>query len=357
MKRTMTCVLLCVFLLCGQACAQDIFIPSELEREVPQAAQLINGNANEGFGLANGVTTLLSSAFSDAKRYMLSGIRALAAVLVGVVLLGVVEGLAADGTASRRVELIGALYITSVSAGDINALIGLGRDTIEKISALSKVLIPSLAAATAASGGVTAASVRQVTTVFFTDVLLTTLDRLFIPMLYVFVACAVAGAVVDSGALEGIALLIKKVTGWGLGLILSAYTAYLSVSGAIAGAVDAQTVRVAKTAVSTAVPVVGGILAEAAETLLAGAGVLRAMIGAFGALAVVALCALPFLRLGIQYLLYQAAVFVAQAAGPKKLADMLKMLSDAFALMLAMTGASALLLIIGLVSTLTVVMA
>lgn len=357
MRRTMICVVLCAWFLCGQACAQDGMLPSELEREVPQAAQLIRGDVEDGFGLAEGVSTLLSRALSDAKQYLFSGIRALAAILVGVILLGMVESISGDGAVSRRVELIGALYITSVSAGDINTLIGLGRDTIGNVSALSKVLIPSLAAATAATGGITAASVRQVTTVFFSDILLTAIDRLFIPMLYLFVACAAASAVIDNDVLDGIASLIKKTTGWGLGLLLSAYTAYLSVSGAIAGAVDAQAVRVAKTAVSAAVPVVGGILAEAAETLLAGAGVLRAMIGAFGALAIIALCALPFLRLGAQYLLYQAAVFVAQAAGPKKLAGMLKMLADAFALMLAMTGASALLLLIGLVSTLTVVTA
>ena len=357
MKRILICIALCFFLLCGQARAEDTALAEELERAVPQAAQLLNESAEDIFGLGEGTAVLLRRAFSDAKQYILSGVRSLASILVGVVLLGIVESIAGEGVASRRSELIGALFITAVSAGDINALIGLGRDTIGDVAALSKVLIPSLAAVTAASGGVTGATVRQVATVFFSDVLLTLIDRLFIPMLYLFIACAAATAVLDSGVLSGIAAMIKKVIGWALGLLLSLFTAYLSVSGAVAGAVDAQAVRVAKAAVSAAVPVVGGILADASETLLAGAGVMRSMIGAFGALAIIALCALPFLRLGGQYLLYQAAVFVAQAAGPKKLAGMLKMLADAFALMLAMTGASALLLIIALVSTLTVVAA
>ncbi|MBR3704917.1 MAG: hypothetical protein IKM11_05475, partial [Oscillospiraceae bacterium] len=257
MRRTVICIVVCALFLCGQAHAEEITLPAELEREVPQAAQLISGDTEDGFGFAKGASVLLKRAVSDAKQYMFAGVRALASVLVGVVLLGMMESISGDGVVSRRTDLIGALYIASISAGDINALIGLGRDTIASVSALSKVLIPSLAAATAAAGGVTAASVRQVTTVFFTDVLLTVIDRLLIPMLYVFIACAVASAVVDNGVIEGIASLIKKVTGWGLGILLSAYTAYLSISGAIAGAVDAQAVRVAKTAVSAAVPVVG----------------------------------------------------------------------------------------------------
>lgn len=356
MKKNVIVFLILLSLLCGQACALENELPSELERLSPMAAELLDESAESGYGLAEGAAQLLKTAFSDARQYILAGVRSFAAIAVGVVLLGMLESLG-GGIVSRHTNLVGALYITAISAGDISVLIGLGRDTVGSVSTLSKTLIPALAAATAATGGITSASVRQVATVFFTDILLTIIDRLLLPMLYLYIASAAANAVLDNGALEGLASMMKKVIGWALGGLLALFTAYLSISGAIAGAADAQAVRVAKTAVSTAVPVVGGILAEAAETVLAGAGVLRAMIGAFGTLAVLALCLLPFIRLGMQYLLYQAAVFIAQAAGPKKLAKMIGMLSDAFALVLAMTGASALLLLIALVSTLTVVTA
>ena len=357
MKRRILCILVVVFCLCGQVWAESAGLPEELERVAPEAAKLLDAKAESGFGLANGAAVLVDQALSDLQEYLFAGVRSLAAVIAGVVLLGIVESVSPDGTVARQTNLVGALCITALSAGDINALIGLGRNTIGEVSALSKVLIPALAAATAAAGGVTSASIRQVATVFFSDILLTVIDRLLLPILYIYVASAAANAILENGTLEGIVSLIRKGIGWALGALLAMFTAYLSISGAIAGAVDAQAARAAKTAVSTVVPVVGSILAEAAETLLASAGVLRAMIGAFGALAVLAICLLPFLRLGMQYLLYQGAVFIAQASGPKKLAKLLDMLSDAFALVLAMTGASALLLIIALVSTLTVVAA
>ena len=135
------------------------------------------------------------------------------------------------------------------------------------------------------------------------------------------------------------------------------FTTYLTVSGAVAGTVDAQAIRLAKTAVSTAVPVVGRILAEASEAVLAGAGVLRGVIGVFGVLAILSICLVPFLRLGVQYLLYQGAGFAAQAVGPAKLGKLMLKLGDAFALVLGMTAACAMILIISLVSTLTVVTA
>lgn len=353
MKR-MICVILLFVVLCGQAGAEEPELSSELISAAPEVAGLMNSSAENMYGLIDGAVSILRDAMSDGKRYLLAGVRSVSAILAGVLLLGIAECLG-GGITARHTNLIGALYITVVSAGDVKALIGLGQDTVTNVSLLSKTLIPALAGAAAAGGGITSASVRQVATVFFVDLLLTVIERLLIPLLHLYIASAAANAVLENGAMEGIASLIKKVIGWVLGALLAVFTAYLSISGAIAGAVDARTVRAAKTAVSTVVPVVGSVLAEVAETVLAGAGILRAMIGAFGTLAILSLCLLPFLRLGIQYLLYQGAVFVAQAAGPKRLSKILAMFADAFALVLAMTGTSALLMIISIVSTLTMV--
>ena len=79
------------------------------------------------------------------------------------------------------------------------------------------------------------------------------------------------------------------------------------------------------------------------------------MVGTVGVLALLGTCLAPFLHLGCQYLLYQGAALVASAAGPKKLTKLIAMLADALGLVLAMTAASALLLVISLVSAVTAV--
>ena len=262
---------------------------------------------------------------------------------------------AGKDTLGQYVSITGALWITAVSAGNLNALIGLGQQTIVDLSQLSKALLPVLAAAEAASGGVTAASARQVAAVFFSDILLTAIERVLLPAVYLYIGTAAAGAVLEGELMERVGSLLKKLIGWALGGLLTLFTAFLTISGAVAGTADAQAVKVAKAAVSAAVPVVGGILSEAAESMLAGAGLLRGLLGAFGALAVLSFCLVPFLRLGGQYLLYQCASLAAAAAGPKKLTGLLTALGDAFGLVLAMTAASALLLLISLVSSLTAV--
>lgn len=353
MKRMLILLLLAACLLGGQARA----LPREVTAAARSAAELVSDDPTDAFGLTSGVRLLLEGALEDLKDYLLAGMRSVGAIMAGAVLLGAAESAAPAGKdlLGRYGTVIGALWVTAMAAGDLDSLMGLGRETVLRVSQLSKALLPTLAAAEAASGGVTAASVRQVAAVFFSDVLLTIIDRLLLPAVYLYIGIAAAGAVLEGEAMERMGELLKKAIGWALGGLLALFTAYLTVSGAVAGAADAHAVKAAQSAMAAAIPVVGSILSEAAESVLAGAGLLKGMVGTAGTLALLGACLLPFLRLGCQYLLYQGASLVAAAAGPGKLTKLIARLGDAFALVLAMTGASAVLLLISLLSAMKAV--
>ena len=112
--------------------------------------------------------------------------------------------------------------------------------------------------------------------------------------------------------------------------------------------------KAAKFAISGAVPVVGGILSDAAETVLASAGVLRGTVGVFGMVTVLGICLVPLLRLAVHYLAYKLVAALASALGSGPPCALVDRLSSAFGLVLGMMGASCLLLLITLVSCLSV---
>ncbi len=92
----------------------------------------------------------------------------------------------------------GALAVATVSVSDINGLIGLGRDAIDAMTMFSKALLPTMATVTAVSGAPAGAAARQLATVLFSDVLLTLIDRLLIPLVYLYVAAFTAYAAVGT---------------------------------------------------------------------------------------------------------------------------------------------------------------
>ena len=157
-------------------------------------------------------------------------------------------------------------------------------------------------------------------------------------------------------AAPSIAEALKKLVTWILTTALLVFTIYLSIVRIISGSADSATVKVAKAAISGVVPVVGGIIADASETVLAGAGMLKNTIGVFGMLAILAACAYPFLQLGVQYLLYKLTAYLASVVGAPGLCKLIDGLGGAFGLILGMTGGCALLLLISVLSSVGAVM-
>ena len=74
-------------------------------------------------------------------------------------------------------------------------------------------------------------------------------------------------------------------------------------------------------------------------------------------LAVLAMCVVPFLQLGIHYLMYKAAATLTATVSGGRVAGLIDNIGGAFGLVLGMTGASALLMLISLVSAISVVTA
>ena len=260
-----------------------------------------------------------------------------------------------DSLILQCATITGALSIVLLSAGSISDMIGLGVETIYTMNDFSKALLPLLGTACAATGCVTSAAVREITTALFADVLITIISMLLIPLIHIYIGAITANAVLKQNSLKNIAKWIKKAITWFLTILLTAFTAYLTISGVISGSADATALKVTKAAISGAIPVVGSIMSDAASTILAGAGILKNTVGIFGMLAIFALCITPFLQIGLQYLMYKVTAFLAETIDQTGLSSLMNDIGGAFGMVLGMTGACALLLVISIITSISAV--
>ena len=345
---------ICIFLLILALAvpARAAAVPDDLLRAAPEGTEELMGKESGSAALSGGAAKILDSLRGEAEGVLKARIRGAVGILLVVLLCGAAEGFSRDagGAELKFVPLCGALSVTALAAGGLDSLIGLGVKTVQELSEFSHVLLPSLAAAAAAAGAVGSATVQQVTTVFFVDLLVQLINGLLVPMVYLYIGALAAAAMLSEGRLWGIAEALKKGTVWVLSGTLVVFTVYLSAVRIISGAADGAAVKMAKAAISGTVPVVGGIISEVSETVLAGAGLLKNTIGVFGMLAVLSACAYPFLQLGVQYLLYKLAAFLAGTVGDARLCRLIDGLGGAFGLVLGMTGSCALLLLISVLS-------
>lgn len=219
-------------------------IPRDLTDAIPDSAREFLDDTDKGdsftslndglSGLWNRTCKLLIVTVQDS----LGGV---ILVLSAILLCSVAEdcfSAAGGGKLFNPVPLVGTLVILLAVGSNMKNLMGLGEETIQELNVFSKALLPTLSAATAAGGGAVAASVRQVTTVFFSDLLMSLIHSLLLPLVWVFVALSATDAILPSGRLGGIARGLQKGITWLLSGSLVLFTSYLTLSGAFASSAD-----------------------------------------------------------------------------------------------------------------------
>ena len=312
-------------------------LPQELVRAAGKAKLLSEGGSFLRETAATALRDALNRSLHGAATLMLLG------VLCGAL---TVRGGKEDG-AQEYVPLCGVLCAALLSAGDFETLMGLGARTVEELSVLSKVLLPVVASAMAAGGLAGTGSVWQVTALFASGLLTDLIQSVLLPLVYCYLALCAADAVLPGGRLRPLSETLQKGTGWTLTALLTVYSVFLTLSGVLTGSADRTALRMTKLATG-AVPVVGGVLSDAAESVLAGASALRSTLGTLGVLGVLAVSLAPLLRMAVQYVLCRAAAFVCAVTGCEELKRFVECLATACSLVLAMTAGSALLLTVSL---------
>jgi stage III sporulation protein AE len=369
MKRILICFFPVLFIFaCLLSCGADEIYDAqsdalgteEVEGLLPDDAKTIldDYTISEGISLDSGLGKLLEGSKQQIGGIVKNSLRSASLLLVIVLACGIVQSLYdSSGSSSmpNYIPLAGALAISAAVSADLTSLIGQGREIIDNLDAFSKGLLGTLAAASSALGQPASSAAKYMATIMFSDVLITLINRVILPIVYAYIATVTANAALGENILAKLASFLKWVCVSLLGLILTAFTTYLALTGIIAGSADAVTLKTTKMILSNAIPVVGKILSDASETVLASAKILRNSVGVFGMISVLAMCIVPFLRLGIQYLIFKLTGAISSPMSDSRLSKLIDDLAGAFGLILGMLGSCAILILISIVSAISVV--
>ena len=186
-------------------------------------------------------------------------------------------------------------------------------------------------------------------TVFFTSLLNNLFSGVFLGGIYFFLALSIANAAMGDSILQRMKELIKNLISWCLKTILTVFTTYMSITGTVSGSTDAAALKAVKVGISSFVPVVGGILSDASESVLIGAGILKNSAGIYGIFALLSLFLGPFIKIGVQYLLLKLASVVSSIWGSGSCTALIDDFSTALGMMLGITGSVCLLQLISTV--------
>ena len=150
-------------------------------------------------------------------------------------------------------------------------------------------------------------------------------NNILVPLLNTFLGISVVSGISQRVNLNGFCELINKVLKWVLTFTMSVFTAILTMQSIISSSADSAGVKATRFAISSFVPLVGGALSEAYQTVRGCMGMLKSGVGVFAILATGTI----YLPAIISCLLWLAAINIAIAlAGVFDMGDIIKLLKS-----------------------------
>lgn len=330
---------------------EDYINTDEIEKSLPEYAADILGETEigsaddiDGMGtkIISSLKTELHKAFDPALRRGLS--------ILAIAFICSVFDVFGNEKAPLYMKLCGCAAVSLVCAGDMGSYISLGTETLNSISEFSNALLPALCTAGIFCGTPLASAAKYAASALFLDIMVYVSSKIVLPAILAYTAIIIASAAFDSKALSGMANLFKWICTSLLTAINLIFVVYISISSAVSSGGDAVASKIAKTAISTALPVVGGIISDAASAVVAGAELVRNLVGVYGLFALLAICVVPFAMIGLNYLILKASAALVSTFASNGIGELIKGLGSSLGMILALVGSTGIMLFISIIS-------
>ena len=298
--------------------------------EVPKSGESYMPEDPQSF--AEGLWYILSRVLQQIKPNILKAVGLCVSLVAASLLTGTFHSF--HGGASKTAQLIGTIFVGVILLSPSGTLIHLGVNTVSVLSEYGKLLLPVMTTALAAQGGVSTSAALYAGTTVLCTVLTNFATKFIVPMLYIYLGVSIASCALEESMLGNLKKFVSWAISWSMKGILYIFTGFLGITGVVSGGVDAAAVKATKLAISGSVPVVGGILSDASEAVLVSAGIMKGAAGTYGILAMLAVFAEPFVRIGMQYLLLKLTASVCDLFAPKGASSLIHDYSGAMGMVL-----------------------
>jgi len=238
------------------------------------------------------------------------------------------------------------LVIASITIRSFIIAISLGRETIDMMVTFMQTLLPILMAMIIAMGGIT-------TSAFFHPFLLgaigfigTVIKNVVLPLILFSAVLAIVNNFSTKIQVTKLATLLKQASALVLGFIFTVFVGVISVQGLTSSTVDGISIRTAKFAVDKFVPIVGGFLSDAMDTVIGCSLILKNAIGAIGFVSIFLICLLPVIKILALIVIYKLCAAVVEPLSENNLVKCLNEMSGSLVLLFATISSVAIMFFI-----------
>ena len=273
----------------------------------------------------------------------------LAAITGVAVLCSMVEGLKTSLGGSGLDSVFGVvavLCICTVVIAPVVDCVTLAAQAIASCSDFILSFIPVFISLVAVGGQPVGATTYNSMMLFVSQIISTVTTSTLVPLICVYLAFCLVGALTPNNNLEGAAKTAKSVVTWSLGLLVTVFVGLLGLQSLVAAGADSVSMRAGKFLISSFVPVVGKALSDALATAQGCVRMLKTTVGAYAILAAVLNFLPSLVKTAVWYCATGLGAAVCDVLGATRIGKVLRACGSALSLLLGIIAFVALLFII-----------
>ena len=313
----------------------------ELVEAVPPSARELAPEAGESiYDTLDGFQPqiLLARCKALLQQYVTAPAKALL-VLTGVLILcGILDGMGSSflvGEQGAVMKILLCVFVAAFVTGPVVDCILDVVTALHDFSLFITTFIPILAGVMTAGGQPLTGAAYNILLFGACQLMSAFVSTFLAPLLCAYLALSVSSVTCPGFHLEDAAAGLRTFGVWALTLFLTIFTGLLTIQGVVASGGDQATVKTAKFMIGSLIPGIGGALSDLYVAAQGYLQIAKGTLGAFG-VAVTVLTFLPLLlRIGLWYFSLNLAALMSNILGSSSIAGLLRRISGALGLLLA----------------------
>lgn len=271
-------------------------------------------------GQSNIFSALVNLVFDDILKY----VPLLASVIVVSIVCGFVSNVRGENNSKSVADIIHfvcyAIVIVLVMTGVVN-LIKTTSASIQSIQSQMEVVFPILLTLMTAIGGTASVAVYQPAVAFLTSFVMHVFTAILMPIFIFMIVFSIISNISSNVKFEKFTKFFSSAFKWILGTIFTVFMAFLAIQGITASTYDGVSVRTAKYAIRSYVPLLGGYLSEGFDLIVSSSVLIKNGVGASALVLMFASVASPLVQIIVFSLVLKLAAAILEPLTDSRISD------------------------------------
>ncbi|NBI06651.1 stage III sporulation protein AE [Senegalia massiliensis] len=224
---------------------------------------------------------------------------------------------------SKIANFIVYIILISIIIKSFVVALNIGKDTINNMVMFMQILLPILITLLMAVGGLTSSALLHPLILGSLGILSTLIKQVIIPLLFFSTILSLVNKITDKIQINRIASLLREISVIIIGGSLTIFMGIMTIQGVSASQLDGLTIRTAKFAIDNLVPVVGGFLSDAMDTVVGCSLLLKNSIGIIAVIVLFLIIAIPAFKLLSLIFIYRLTAAIIEPISDEKIVDSL----------------------------------